>query len=48
MKPFMRIDHIFVSPHFAVDRIELPDTPTAVIASDHLPLCAELTLHANG
>ncbi len=48
LKPFMRIDHIFVSPHFRVDRVELPDTPTAVIASDHLPLCAELTLHAEG
>ena len=46
IKPFMRIDHIFVSPHFAVESIELPDTPTAVIASDHLPLCVELTLRA--
>jgi endonuclease/exonuclease/phosphatase family metal-dependent hydrolase len=46
MKPFMRIDHIFVSSHFTVERVELPDTPTAVMASDHLPLCAELTLPA--
>jgi endonuclease/exonuclease/phosphatase family metal-dependent hydrolase len=42
----MRIDHIFVSSHFTVERVELPDTPTAVIASDHLPLCVELTLPA--
>ena len=46
LKPFMRIDHIFVSRHFTVERVELPDTPTAVMASDHLPLCAELTLRA--
>lgn len=46
LKPFMRIDHIFVSSHFTVERVELPDTPTAVIASDHLPLCVELTLPA--
>lgn len=46
VQPFMRIDHIFVSRHFTVERVELPDTPTAVMASDHLPLCAELTLPA--
>jgi endonuclease/exonuclease/phosphatase family metal-dependent hydrolase len=40
----MRIDHVFVSHHFKVERVELPDSPTAVIASDHLPLCAELSL----
>jgi endonuclease/exonuclease/phosphatase family metal-dependent hydrolase len=43
-KPLMRIDHVFVSHHFKVERVELPDSPTAVIASDHLPLCAELSL----
>jgi endonuclease/exonuclease/phosphatase family metal-dependent hydrolase len=42
----MRIDHVFVSGHFKVEHVELTDTPTAVIASDHLPLCAELTLPA--
>lgn len=47
VKPFMRIDHIFVSRQFTVGRVELPKTPTAVIASDHLPLCVELTLTAN-
>jgi endonuclease/exonuclease/phosphatase family metal-dependent hydrolase len=44
VKPFMRIDHIFASRHFTVERIEIPDTPTALLASDHLPLCVELTL----
>jgi endonuclease/exonuclease/phosphatase family metal-dependent hydrolase len=48
IKPLLRIDHVFVSDHFQVKRIERPDTPTAVMASDHLPLCVELTLHANG
>lgn len=47
VKPFLRIDHVFVSGHFAVGRVELPDTPTAAMASDHLPLCVELTLPAN-
>ena len=48
VKPLLRIDHVFVSPHFSVEGIERPDSPTAVMASDHLPLCVELTLHANG
>lgn len=47
VRPFMRIDHIFVSRQFTVGRVELPKTPTAVIASDHLPLCVELTLPAH-
>jgi endonuclease/exonuclease/phosphatase family metal-dependent hydrolase len=42
--PLVRIDHILVSRHFTVDAVELPATPVARIASDHLPLCAELTL----
>lgn len=48
VKPLLRIDHVFLSRHFSVEGIERPDTPTAVMASDHLPLCVELTLHANG
>lgn len=46
VKPLVRIDHVFVSPHFKVDRVEIPDTPTALLASDHLPLCVELSLHS--
>ena len=41
---FLRLDHIFVSPHFVVNAIEVPATPTAALASDHLPVGAELTL----
>jgi len=47
VRPLFRIDHVFVSKHFEVNQVALPDTPTAVMASDHLPLCVELTLHAN-
>ncbi|MEX2578760.1 MAG: endonuclease/exonuclease/phosphatase family protein [Verrucomicrobiales bacterium] len=45
-KPLLRIDHVFVSGHFEIHRIERPDTATAAVASDHLPLCAELSLPA--
>lgn len=44
VRPVLRLDHIFTSRHFAVKEIERPDSITAVIASDHLPLCAELAL----
>jgi endonuclease/exonuclease/phosphatase family metal-dependent hydrolase len=44
--PVRRLDHIFVSPHFRVEHVLLPRTPAAKIASDHLPVCAELTLTA--
>lgn len=42
VQPLVRIDHIFVSPHFSVERVHVPDTPSAMTASDHLPLCVEL------
>ena len=45
VKPLLRIDHVLVSPHFTVENVDLPETPTALIASDHLPLCVELNLH---
>ncbi|TAE78644.1 MAG: hypothetical protein EAZ65_04610 [Verrucomicrobia bacterium] len=44
VRPLLRIDHVFVSPHFQVRRIEVPDSPSALLASDHLPLCVELSL----
>ncbi|BCX82826.1 hypothetical protein MIT9_P2414 [Methylomarinovum caldicuralii] len=40
--PLVRLDHIFVSPDVAVRRAEVRDTPLSRIASDHLPLVAEL------
>ncbi|TWU46860.1 endonuclease/exonuclease/phosphatase family protein [Rubripirellula reticaptiva] len=42
--PMRRIDHILVSHHFRVERVNVPKTHTAVVASDHLPVCAELVL----
>jgi endonuclease/exonuclease/phosphatase family metal-dependent hydrolase len=39
-----RLDHIFVSRHVAIQGIIQPRTPTAVMASDHLPVCADLSL----
>lgn len=44
MAPFLRLDHIFASDHFGVDRVEILQSWNAAVASDHLPLCAELTL----
>lgn len=45
-KPLLRIDHVFLSEHFKVKSVIVPDTPTAVIASDHRPVCVELSLSA--
>ncbi len=39
-----RIDHIFVSPHFEAAAVLQTRTPTAQIASDHLPVCVDLRL----
>jgi len=44
VRPMMRIDHMFVSRHFRVEAVDRPDTLTAVMASDHLPVCAEVCL----
>jgi endonuclease/exonuclease/phosphatase family metal-dependent hydrolase len=40
--PMARIDHVFVDPAIEVLDIEVPDTELARVASDHLPLIAEL------
>jgi len=42
--PFLRLDHIFLSRHFEVRHVEAPRTATTAVASDHLPLCAEIVL----
>lgn len=42
--PLRRLDYIFASEHFEVASIRQPRTPTARLASDHLPVCAELHL----
>ncbi|MCF8143509.1 MAG: endonuclease/exonuclease/phosphatase family protein [Deltaproteobacteria bacterium] len=47
-RPFMRIDHIFVSNAFSVERVCVAAGGNALVASDHLPLKAELKFTAQG
>jgi len=42
--PTARIDHVFVDPGLTVVDIEVPDSELVRVASDHLPLIAELRL----
>lgn len=44
--PVRRLDHIFVTPHFEVVHVEAPANQLTRRASDHLPLVADLVLHA--
>lgn len=43
-RPFTRIDHIFVSSAFTVESVCVPTGGSALKASDHLPLQAQLRL----
>ncbi|MCF8052080.1 MAG: endonuclease/exonuclease/phosphatase family protein [Desulfobacterales bacterium] len=45
--PIWCLDHIFVSDHFSLLRMEVPSTRLARRASDHLPVFAELALTAS-
>ncbi|CAM2878114.1 endonuclease/exonuclease/phosphatase family protein [Rariglobus hedericola] len=47
-KPFMRIDHIFVSAHFETERAFVPRNDLTRLASDHLPLLADLSFSSAG
>lgn len=44
--PMIRIDHVFVSPEIAIDGVYALDTALAKVASDHLPLVADVTVGA--
>lgn len=46
--PVLRLDHVFVSSQFTVKSVEVPSTPTARVASDHLPVCVELEIAPHG
>jgi endonuclease/exonuclease/phosphatase family metal-dependent hydrolase len=46
--PLRRIDHIFVSRHFEVTGITVIENDLTRIASDHLPLAADLRLVRSG
>lgn len=43
-RPLVQIDHIFVSPHFAVEDIATVRNDLSRVASDHLPLVTSLRL----
>jgi hypothetical protein len=40
--PIRQLDHILASRHFRIGAVTIPRTPTAVVASDHLPICAAI------
>ncbi len=42
--PFLHLDHIYFEGNVEVRRIELPRTRLAMVASDHLPLVADLRI----
>lgn len=42
--PVLQLDHIYFDRHFEVRKVELHRTPKSLVASDHLPLVAELKL----
>ena len=42
--PLVHLDHIYYEGKVEVTRLELPRTRLALLASDHLPLVAELTV----
>jgi len=44
MRPFLRLDHIFVSPNIEARRVEVPRNDLTRVASDHLPLVADLAI----
>lgn len=42
--PFLHLDHIYYEGHVEVQSVELPRTRKALMASDHLPLVANLRI----
>ncbi len=42
--PYTRLDHAFISQHFKVEKVQVPDFHLARVASDHLPLVIDLSL----
>jgi endonuclease/exonuclease/phosphatase family metal-dependent hydrolase len=44
IRPFMRIDHIFLSPQFNAQAVTVPRSDLTRVTSDHLPLLADLQL----
>ncbi len=46
VRPAVRIDHVFVSDHFVVERVDVTRDALARVASDHLPLVADLRMES--
>ncbi len=44
--PFLHLDHLYHSEHFRLQRVALVRTRETLVASDHLPLVADLVLQA--
>lgn len=42
--PLVRIDHIFISEDILVERVDVPQDAITRVASDHLPLIADLSI----
>jgi endonuclease/exonuclease/phosphatase family metal-dependent hydrolase len=45
-RPLFRIDHIFTSAHFRTLKTLVLNNEKSRLASDHLPLCADLEIQA--
>lgn len=43
--PFFEVDHIFFSGGLRVESVSVPSTPLTRVASDHLPVIADFSLH---
>jgi endonuclease/exonuclease/phosphatase family metal-dependent hydrolase len=48
MRPFTRLDHIFISRDFSIERVLVPRSDLTRVASDHLPLIADLSFGPAG
>jgi endonuclease/exonuclease/phosphatase family metal-dependent hydrolase len=46
-RPMVRLDHIFTSPHLVCDTVTVPRNDLTRVASDHLPLVADLSFVDN-
>ncbi len=44
VRPFARLDHIFLSRHWEVKAVKIADFPMAMVASDHFPMTADLEI----
>ena len=43
LQPLVRLDHVFLSAEFFVERVQVPRTHLTEIASDHFPLVVDVS-----